>query len=110
MEEFKPAHQVITKGIASFAVSIQDLEKKARNGGTSISGGKIYISPRELYEMKLQQIGGLCGLLDVLREMFIPPNALGEVIGELKKLEHFHAVISGTIECLEKRQKELATA
>ena len=101
--ELKPAHQVITKRIAAFVETIKGLDKMINDGGVNINRGTTRISPSELYATKLQQIGGLCGLLDVLREMFVPLDALDDVIGGLKKLEHHHAAISGTIGYLKQR-------
>lgn len=93
------------KTIATHCNAITDMEKLISAGGTTHSGGKIHVGPSELYGAKHLQIGGLCSLLDVLKDMVVPAEKLDWVIEELKKLTYPHAVISGTIRDLTERTK-----
>lgn len=60
--------------------------------------------PREFAEMtRLEKIGGLDALLDVLQSMVVPDGKLPEVLAALQQLIYRHALISEAIENLAKR-------
>ena len=101
MAELKPAHQTILEGIQHHCDELEAIEATMAEGPTEKEAG----IPRGTFEMgRTTNIGGLCSLLDVLRETIIPPDKLEGVIAGLTEITYRHMAIDRTIEILRKRK------
>lgn len=101
MASLQPAHEVIVNKITALCANLQMIEKAITEGG--IETTTRLILPGELAKNRLQEIGGLCNLLEVIEKMVIPEEKLGDVIQALKQLTYRHAAVYVTIETLKKR-------
>jgi hypothetical protein len=94
MKELKPAHEVLIERIQQHILTLGELEK---------------IKLTEFVEMtRLEKIGGLDALLDVLQAMVIPEGELPSVLEGLKKFTFSHAIVTEAIEELTKRLDKIA--
>jgi hypothetical protein len=102
--ELKPAHETLLKGIQDHCSALEVIEKTIAEG-VLIRTGSGDLIPLGSFEMaKLQNIGGLCSLLEVLRKTIIPADKLDGVIAGLKAITYRHCAIWATIEKLKARK------
>ncbi len=101
-KNLRPAHEVILDGIEKHCRNITFIDQSI-NTGDLVSGGRI-VPVNEIMTSRAVNIGGLCGLLEVLPQMVIPEEALDGVIARLKGITLRHVLIWSTIRDLEERK------
>ena len=99
MKELKPAHEVIIEEIKQHCQNLEGIERQPPSETR-------FPSTHDFIEgvSRASEIGALCGLLETLQQMVIPPDKLDTVIAELQEITYVHLAIGATIEDLEQRK------
>jgi hypothetical protein len=103
-----PAHLAITEHVKQHARNLAAVEQDIRKGGVQTS--TRFMTAADLEPYRLQEIGGLSSLLEVLPRIDMAPEAVEYVLARLKEITYRHGVIIGAIERLVKRRGAPAPA
>ena len=112
-EELRPAHEVVVERIWQHILALGGLEEQRQQHILALRGlgrepDPISVPPEFAEITRLEKIGGLDALLDVLQAMIIPEDKLSSVLEGLKKFTFSHAIVTEAIEALTKRLEETA--